>query len=382
MLLRGIKVLDLSNLLPGPICSLFLADLGAEVIKIEGIEGDPLRHFYMKKNKNGKFTNNKNNPYFLYLARNKKSIAINIKMKEGKKIFLNLAKNADIIIEGFRPGKVDKLGIGYNHIKKINKKIIYCSVSGYGQYGPDKNKAGHDINFMAISGIMDYTFNRPKIPLIQIADYIGGLIAVYSILAALHYRQQQRKGNYIDISMLDGMLSLFGPQIANYSSSHNFNPILAGRTACYNIYETKDKKYVCLAAIEIKFWKRFCEVIERSDLFSKQFSQNKNVILTLKKIFKSKTKKQWVTLNRQFDFCCDPLKKIKEIYKDKHLKARKRFITLDNEIQIATPTIFSEFHKNTYSPAPNLGQHTKHILRNLRYNKDEIRQFFKNKVVL
>ena len=179
MLLKGLRVLDMSALLPGPMCSLFLADLGAEVIKIESPKGDMMRRFEICGEKS---------PYFEALNRNKKSVVIDLKTKEGKSSFLKLAKNADVIIEGFRPGKLNDLGVGYSAIKKLNPKIVYCSISGYGQKGHLKNKAGHDLNYASLSGILDVMSFFPFVPGVQVADVGCALIVAVSILAALIHR--------------------------------------------------------------------------------------------------------------------------------------------------------------------------------------------------
>ena len=192
MLLKGIKVLDLSSLLPGPLCSMMLADLGAEVIKIESPKGDMMRTF--------------ENSFFKALNRNKKSIVIDLKTSEGKQIFKRLAKNADVIIEGFRPGKLGSLGLGYNEIRKINPKIIYCSITGYGQKGKNKDKAGHDLNYSALSGMLHVISEKPIVPGVQIADVSSAFIAAFSIASSLLQRERTDKGNYIDVSMFRSSL--------------------------------------------------------------------------------------------------------------------------------------------------------------------------------
>ena len=184
MLLKGVRILDMSNLLPGPMCSLFLADLGADVIKIESLNGDAMRRF---QNDSGK------SPYFNALNRNKKSIALNLKTSEGRKIFMRLARSADVIIEGFRPGKIESLGAGYKQVRKINPKIIYCSITGYGQKGAYKNKAGHDLNYAALSGVLDVISEKPFVAGMQIADAGSALIAAFAIAAALFQREKSNR---------------------------------------------------------------------------------------------------------------------------------------------------------------------------------------------
>ncbi len=249
MLLNGLRVLDLSTLLPGPMCSLFLADLGAEVIKVESPLGDPMRHFDLeyglRKNKDDH--NNKSSAYFFSLNRNKKSISLDLKTKEGKEIFMKLAKNSDVIIEGFRPGKVDELGVGYKDVNKINPGIVYCSITGYGQNGPYKNKAGHDLNYISLSGLIDALFTAKK--------------------------------------------------------------------------DTKGfSKLISIAAVEKKFWEAFCKAIQRKDLVEKQFEVHPLILKEMKYIFKSRTMKEWVRLNKKYDFCCEPIKKIEDLIEEGNFK--------------------------------------------------------------
>ena len=226
MILKGFRILDMSSLLPGPMCSLFLADLGAEVIKIESPKCDMMRYLEAESIKS---------PYFEALNRNKKSVVIDIKSKEGKEMFLGLAKEADVVIEGMRPGKAGILGVGYNSVKKINPGIVYCSISGYGQKGPLKNKAGHDLNYASLSGLLDVISHSPFVPGVQVADAGSALVAAVSILAALLHREKTGKGTYIDVSVFNSAISLIGMHIAHRSVSKKSDTILSGAMPCYNV---------------------------------------------------------------------------------------------------------------------------------------------------
>ena len=371
MLLKGIKILDLSNLLPGPMCSLFLADLGAEVIKIESLRGDMMRIFE---------SSNYKSPYFSALNRNKKSVVLNLKTKEGKKIFIQLARNADVIIEGFRPGKIDLLGVGYKNIRKINPKIVYCSITGYGQRSPYRNKAGHDLNYSSLSGMLDLMSTKPFVPGVQVADVGCALVAALSILASLFYREKHRKGNYIDVSVFNVALSLISIHIAQRSVSRESKTVLSGSKPCYNVYETKNNKYVSLGAIETKFWKSFCNAVNRKDLLKKQFDESK--LQEIQKLFKSKTQKRWLELSEKFDFCCEPIKKIEDVINDINLNNKGTIITLDGIKQVSLPVIFSSFSKTNYSKAQKLGEHTEEILLGIGYNKKMINELRKKTVIL
>lgn len=358
MLLKGIKILDLSSLLPGPLCSLFLADLGAEVIKIESPNGDFMRSLEMSGERS---------PYFSALNRNKSSIAINLKAAEGKKVFMDLAKNADVIIEGFRPGKAGVLGVGYKDIKKINPKIIYCSITGYGQKSRYKNKAGHDLNYSALSGLLDVLSSKPFVPGVQVADVSGAFIAAFSITSSLFYREKTGKGNYIDVSIFDSAISTIGMHLAQRSVSKNSKTILSGSKACYNIYETKDGKYASLGAIEPKFWRSFCSAIKRDDLVHRQFDEK--IIKKIKQIFKSRPLDEWLILSQKYDFCCEPVKKIEEIANDGSLN--RKILKIDGISQATMPAIFSS-GKLRYSKAPKLGENTDEILSSIGYGKEAI----------
>lgn len=352
MLLKGIKILDLSTLLPGPLCSLFLADLGADVVKVESLDGDPMRRFEVSNNQS---------PYFSALNRNKKSIALNLKTSEGKRKFMKLAKKADVVIEGFRPGKVGSLGIGYNDVRKINPKIVYCSITGYGQRGAYKDKAGHDLNYSSLSGLLDAMSPKPFVPGVQVADVGSALIAAFSIATSLFYRERSRKGNYIDVSVFNSALSLISMHIAHHSVSQNTKTVLSGSKPCYNIYETKDKKHISLGAIESKFWLAFCTVVKRKDLIKKQFDDKS--LEEVRKIFKNKTAQEWKRLNNMHDFCCEPLKKIEEVVNDGNLYKNGLLINVGGIKQVSFPSLFSIIKKLSYKKAPRLGEHNDEVLK-------------------
>ncbi|MGV9200774.1 MAG: CaiB/BaiF CoA transferase family protein, partial [Promethearchaeia archaeon] len=266
--LSSIKILDLSRMLPGPYCSMVLADLGAEVIRVENPR-------YPYANPPPLFRKGRYNEsaFNAILMRNKKSIALNLKKEEGKEIFYELAKEADVILETFRPKVVEKLNIGYDTISEINPSIIYCALTGYGQNGPYEQLAGHDMNYLGICGIMN--LNRPRthydkpdevrkpvVPGMQCADIGGALVAVIAIQGAIIEREknESKKGQYIDISMLDSAFS-FMPMAAAYhfAQSVNEKPLrsenpLHGAMPYYSVYRTKDNKFLTIGAIEMKFW--------------------------------------------------------------------------------------------------------------------------------
>lgn len=391
MALEGIRILDLTRLLPGPYTSLMLADLGAEVLKIEepGF-GDYFRWMMPPKVK-------EESSYFLCLNRNKKSMKLNLKPEKGKEIFLKLAKDYDVILESFRPGVMDRLGVGYEAIKQVNPEIIYCAITGYGQDGPYRDRAGHDINYTGIAGILDITGERggpPVIPGVQVADLgAGGMLAGFAILAAIIARQSSGKGQFIDVSMLDGCISWSVIAAASYFADGQIpqrgKMIFSGRFACYDMYQTKDKKYISLGALERQFWQNFCKAVGREDLIEEQFAPGEGqeeLRQVLTQIFASKTRDEWVEFTRDKDFCCEPILNLQEASSHPQVRHRGMIVWMDHPTegkigQSGIPIKFSETPGRIRSPAPGFGQHTDRILKGLGYQEDQIEDLKKSGVI-
>ncbi len=387
--LKNITVLDLSRLLPGPLCSLFLADLGADVIKIEDTEtGDYIRWLPPLLDEYG--------AVYHALNRNKRSMRLNLKTSRGREIFRKLAKTADVILESFRPGTMNKLGLGYNDIKKINPKIIYCAITGYGQDGPYMDKAGHDINYISIAGLLGANGSEggpPQMPGTQIADIGGGsLLGLSQILLALYQRERTGKGQFLDTSMTDGCFTFLMHHLAE--SAARKSPFrrggerLTGGLACYQVYKTKDNKYISMGALEPKFWASILKIIGREDLINKQFIEDEQVPLKkeLQDIFITRTRDEWLALFQGQDVCCEPVYEPEEAENDPHIKARGIFrrFKLKNgaeTLQIRTPLRGSKIKECTFRQAPAYGEHTEMILKKLGYNKKEI-LLLKNKGVI
>ena len=281
--LEGILVIDLARMLPGPYASMILADLGAEVIRVEDPKypyGSPPPFFQKGRYRESAFNS--------VIMRNKKSIALNLKNEEALGIFYKLVEKADIILETFRPKVTEKLKVDYETLSKINKSIIYCSLTGYGQYGPYEQFAGHDLNYIGICGILDLNKEReltgeknqerkPVLPGVQAADIGGGLVSTIGILGALIERDKNpnKEGQYVDISMTDCVFS-FMPMAAAFQFSKGLNDgmtkprnPLHGEVPFYSIYKTKDNKYLSVGAIEVKFWRGVCIGLGRDDLITK-----------------------------------------------------------------------------------------------------------------
>lgn len=386
--LKDVKILDLSLFVPGPFCTMMLADFGAEVIKIEQPnQGDFNRSFPPLINGVGY--------RHLILNRNKKSITLNLKSEEGKKLFYKLAKIADVIIENFRPEVTTRLGIDYDTIKKINPQIIYCSITGFGQTGPNRMKPGQDLNFMAYSGVVSLTGERngmPYIPGMQIADMASAMMACNGVLLALYNRQKTNMGKYIDISMLDSIISMLPTDISFYLGS-NETPIrgetrLTGKLPNYNIYKTKDNRYLVVAALHKKFWANLCNLLDHPELIDDVDNEQKRefIFKVLKNTFAKKTLKEWMVLFENTDTCVTPVNNIDEVLNDPQIIAREMVIEKEDKKigrykQIGIPIKFSETTSQLTNLAPDLGENTIEILNKLGYNQEEIENFKNNGVI-
>jgi crotonobetainyl-CoA:carnitine CoA-transferase CaiB-like acyl-CoA transferase len=388
--LEGIKILDLTRLLPGAFCSMILADLGADVLKIEEPgKGDYARWLppFIKKESSN----------FLSINRNKKSMILNLKLEAGKKIFLRLVKEYDVVLESFRPGTLDGLGIGYEKAKKVNPMIIFCAISGYGQDGPYRDIVGHDINYLGIAGILGITGNpdgAPILPGVQIGDIGGGsLTAAIAILAAIIAREKIKKGQFIDISMTDGAISWLSIHAGKYFADKIVptpgKMLLSREFPCYQIYPTKDKRYVTLGALEPKFWQNFCLAVNREDLIGSQFAtgeEGEKVIKEIQNIFLARTQKEWLETFEGVEACFGPVNTLEEVFSDPHTLHREMLTEIEHPTegkikQIGIPMKFSETPGRIKTPPPGFGEHTEEVLKSLGFTKEEIEELKKEKVI-
>lgn len=357
-MLKGIRVIDFTQYLPGPHATLRLADMGADVIKVESPQGDPSRP---KNNKEG----------FVFTAqnRNKKSVVLNLKEAADQEIALHLIRDADIVIESFRPGVVSRLGIGYEDAVQVNKEIIYCSLTGYGQTGSMSHLGGHDINYMSVSGLLAQLKNeerRPVLPSTTIADFIGGIAASEAILAAVVKKLRTGEGSYIDLSITDTLLSLMSNHvlIENMTGEEHGIAKLNNKYVCYFLYETKDGRFVSLGALETKFWENFCKAVNREKWISEHFSlarQGNPVFEEMKELFASRTFVEWTQFSREVDCCLAPVLETSEL--SKHPLIKDRGLILEKDGLRYTLTKYEENHNQLASQtsAPDLGAHTKEI---------------------
>jgi len=376
--LVGTRILDFTRLLPGPLATMLLAEMGAEVIKIEDPSSpDPMRTY-------PPFTGSES---ALYLAvnRSKRSMAVNYKDKAGREIILDLAKGADIVIEQFRPGHLDKIGLGYSEFSRINPKIVFVSLTGYGQTGAYSAKAGHDINYIGCTGLLDSTGNDmgPVVPGGLVADVAGSYAAVVSCLAALRDRDKTGKGQSIDVAMLDAalpyMIIPFAEHFAAGPSPARGRKPLSGGLPCYGVYECADKKYVALGALEAKFWQRFCEAIASPDLVPLQYSFNdaEKVKKEVAAVFKTRTRDEWMAIMANEDFCLSPVLELSEVEHNPHFRDRGMFIEQSHPVYgiskgIGLPIKFSGTAAASSWAAPCLGEDTLSLLRELGYDQNKI----------
>ncbi|MFX0076128.1 MAG: CaiB/BaiF CoA transferase family protein [Candidatus Hermodarchaeota archaeon] len=398
--LEGIVVIDLARMLPGPYASMILADLGAEVIRVEDPKypyGSP-PPFYQK----GRY---RESAFNSIIMRNKKSITLDLKKEQALEIFYKLIEKADVILETFRPKVTEKLKVDYNTLFKINKSIIYCSLTGYGQYGPYEQMAGHDLNYIGICGILDLNKEReiegqenrerkPVLPGVQAADIGGGLVSTIGILGALIEREKNlnKEGQYLDISMTDCVFSFMPMAAAFQFSKDKYDGItkprnpLHGEVPFYSVYKTKDNKYLSVGAIEIKFWRGVCEGIGRKDLITKGNAlgiEKEEVFQEVQNEFLKKTQDEWMNIFRNIDACVMPVKNFDEACEDSQIKARNMITELEHpkfgKIQnVNSPIKYSRTPLTIRSVAPKIGQHTIEILKELNYTDENIKNFKKS----
>ena len=395
--LEGIRVLDLSRLLPGGFCSLLLADFGADVLKVEDTGmGDYIR--WSPPYVEGAEDSAKG-ALFLSLNRNKRSIRLDLKHERGREALLVLVREHDVVLESFRPGVLDRLGVGYERMREVNPRIVYCAISGYGQSGPKRDASGHDMNYLGLVGLLGLTGERDGEPVQaagQIADLGGGaLMAAFGIMAALHERDGapardgrparpgSGEGQIVDVSMADGALSwlamVAAAHFAEGTVPQRGDLPLAGSLICYRPYECADG-WVTLGALEPKFWQAWCRGVGREDLIERQFERpGTDAHAEVQAVFRGRTRAEWEAFAREHDCCLEPVLDLDEALDSELVRAREMVVEIDQPgaertvRQLGIPVKLARTPgSHARLPGPALGEHTEQALRGAGYSAEEV----------
>jgi crotonobetainyl-CoA:carnitine CoA-transferase CaiB-like acyl-CoA transferase len=378
-----IKIVDFSQRLPGPYCSSILADLGAEVTLVERAGNVPETRSVFPG-------------LFELINRNKRSMTLNMKTSEGLQIAEKIIKDSDVLIEEFRPGVAERLGIGYEQVKQINPAIVYCSISGFGQDGPYRDRVGHDINYLSLSGILSIPgqYNippaRPGVPLVDLAS---GMYAAMAIMAAIRKRDMDGVGQYIDLSMFDSMISWMGVRAGNYLvhgetlANDHLSPL-------NSIYTTKDNRRMAVGMIEAHFWANFCKAANCEDLLDdprfstveKKKENSKELVEIIQEIIGSKTLSEWEEILDWKKVPYAPVREMEEALNDPHVEAREQLERIDagplgSIREVLFPAKFSGFQPHIRKPPPSWGEHTDEILGEIGYVESDIKRLREKKIV-
>ncbi len=382
--LEGLTVLDLSRLLPGGFCSLLLADFGADVVKVEDTGmGDYLRWsppYYEGAD------NTAGSALFLALNRGKRSIRLDLKTDRGKEVLLRLARGADVLLESFRPGVLDRLGVGYERLCEVNPRLVYCAITGYGQDGPNRDRSGHDMNYLGLNGLLGLS-GEPDGPPVQAAGQIadlggGALMGAVGVLIALRERERSGQGQFVDCSMYDGSLSwlamVAADMLATGRASRRGGLPLAGSLTCYRPYACADG-YVTLGALEAKFWSAFCRGVGREDLLDHAFDPpGSDAHRAVTEIFASRTRRQWHRFASEHDCCLEPVLGLDEALACDQVAARELVVEVDQPGAerpvrlLGTPFKLSRTPADASGSGPALGEHTDEVLAGAGYGAEEI----------
>jgi len=382
--LDGLRILDFTTLLPGPFATLMLADMGAEVLKISSKSKPDIVADYPPFIEGTNISANQ-----AWLGRNKKTMFLNLKKPEAIKIVKELIMDYDIVIEQFRPGVMDKLGLGYKTLSGINPRLIYCSLTGYGQNGPLRMRAGHDINYLALSGNMSYAGRKETGPVLtnmQIADVaVGSLHSVVGILAAANYRNQTGKGQYVDVAMYDGLIPFNAMDGAAFLANGKQPEREAQRLnggCLYDFYQTKDGRYLSVGALEPQFWKNFCLCIERPEYIGGTVwpEDIDTVKKDVKAILLSRTLSEWLEVFHNQDVCVEPVLSLEEaLLESEHVKAREMVVDVPLPLsqgetvkQLGTAIKLMDCPIEYKHGGYPMGYHTKQILQSLGYSEGDI----------
>ena len=396
--LDGIKVLDLTDNTPGQFCTMILGDLGADILKVQQ-PMDPRRAQFRRvlsgvTGPRAELERATANP----MERNKRSIVLNLKHSDAQQVFYRLSEGADVVLEGNRPGVVKRLGVDYDTIKEVNPRIVYCSISGYGQDGPYKDLVGHDINYISLAGMLGMIGNdddgKPAIPFNYLADFAGGgLSAAVGILAAIIAREKTGRGQYIDIAMSEGVFYMMGSLIADYFSKgivpRKGEMPLNGGLPHYNLYETRDGKYLSIAALEPWFWANLCRTLGREDLIIHQQAEGEKrqeIFDFLAETFKKKTRDEWFEFLKEKDIAVGKVYSLDEVMTDPQITSRGMLVEVvgPGGVRVKQPGIsirMSDTPGEIRRTGSVAGQHTREVLLNLGYTEPQIETMRQEKAV-
>lgn len=383
--LEHVSVLDLTRLLPGGFCTLLLADLGADVLKIE----EPGKGDYMRWMPP---MSGEDSAGHVALNRGKRAMTLNLKHPRGVEVLNRLARDADVLVESFRPGVMDRLGVGFSALQEVNPRLVYCAITGYGQDGPYRDRAGHDMNYLGFGGVLGIIGERgrgPVVPGVQIADVGGGgLMGAVGILAALAERERTGRGKFVDVSMFDGAVSWLSIHAAAYFMTGEIPERglmrLSGAPACYRVYRCKDGKYVTVGALEPQFWAELCKALGVPEMIERQLApieEQDRMSETLEGIFLSRTRDEWVSELADLDACFGPVNDFEEAFRDPQMIARGMVGEIEtsggvvraigNPLKI-TVTPGDTKPAGRLARAPGFGEHTEQALADAGYTAEEI----------
>lgn len=363
--LAGIKILDLSRLLPGPYATQLLADLGAQVLKIERPPlGDYARTMPPFWELDAELVQG---AVFCQNNRNKSSIALDFDHARGRELVLRLCEQADVLIESFRPEMLERRGLGYETVRAHNPRLVYCSLSGYGQTGDYRDRAGHDLNYLALAGILKLNGARAQTPVpmpVQVADLAGAMRAALQICAALVERERTGAGTFLDIALFDAAVDWMQTVVGATARAEGENPTrqnmqLTGAYPCYNIYETRDGEFMALGALEPMFWRAFCIQTERPDLLDAQFDAEATGRVA--ECFKTRTRAEWIEFSQRVDCCLEPLLDVSETW--------------------AHPQVVARHLAETQGHVPRLGEDTERVLREFGIAESELAELRETKII-
>jgi alpha-methylacyl-CoA racemase len=375
--LGGMRVIDLTRLLPGDFATWVLADLGAEVIKVEDTGGGDYMRWMPPMAGHA-------SAMFWALNRGKRAVKLDLKQAAGQEVLLRLVDGADALVEGFRPGVMDRLGLGYEAISKRNPSLVYCAITGYGQDGPYAQRAGHDLGYNSLAGLQGVTGTAGgelATPGFQVADLgAGGMNGALSVVSALLMRERdpERRGSFLDVSMFDGVSAFIAPHVAGVlAGGADPGPgrmPLNGGYPCYRVYRAGDGRWMALAALEPKFWKAFCELVDRPDLMDRGLDATDEAVAEVAAVIASRTRAEWVELLRDHDVMLEPVNSLAEAVEDPQARARGLWIDVDGEIPQPAPVVRLESGYHAEPRVARHGEDTEAVLGELGYSGAEIEE--------